>query len=172
MSRYEAKCATLGNNKRGKLKNQLKSIEINCNQMKSIDFLAKEESQKEKEKEKKEKDQKKEEYKEKELKKEENPPTVPLLRACARSSDTSVDFCSKNGAMIWPTIEEVRAYCRIKPLPNTDPEAFVEYYEAQGWVNANGIAITNWRLCANNWERRELKRQANTNKRLMINDYD
>lgn len=59
---------------------------------------------------------------------------------------------------IRPTIEEIRNYCTENNLYRTDPEAFFDYYESNGWkVGKN--PMRDWKRALNNWERREAERK-------------
>lgn len=53
-----------------------------------------------------------------------------------------------------PTVEEVRAYCQERNN-GIDPERFVDFYEANGWVQGKGKPIRDWKACVRNWERRD-----------------
>lgn len=53
-----------------------------------------------------------------------------------------------------PTVEEVKAYCRERNN-NIDPEYFVDFYTARGWVLSNGKQIKDWRACVRTWEKRD-----------------
>ena len=56
-----------------------------------------------------------------------------------------------------PTVEEVRAYCQERGN-NVDPERFVAYYEANGWVQGNrGKPIKDWKAAVRYWEQNERK---------------
>lgn len=52
-----------------------------------------------------------------------------------------------------PSVDEVRSYCRERQN-NIDPEAFVDYYEANGWVQGRGKPIRDWKAAVRTWERR------------------
>lgn len=56
-----------------------------------------------------------------------------------------------------PTVEEVAAYCR-KRGNGIDPEAFVDYYQANGWIQGKGKPIKDWQACVRTWEKREKER--------------
>lgn len=56
-----------------------------------------------------------------------------------------------------PTVEEVAAYCR-KRRNGIDPEAFVDYYQANGWIQGKGKPIKDWQACVRTWEKREKER--------------
>lgn len=53
-----------------------------------------------------------------------------------------------------PTLEEVRTYFAEKGT-SIDPEAFYAHYEANGWVQAKGKPIRNWKACLTTWEKRQ-----------------
>ncbi|MCD8383881.1 MAG: helix-turn-helix domain-containing protein [Clostridiales bacterium] len=52
-----------------------------------------------------------------------------------------------------PTVEEVRAYCREQGYA-IDPEGFVDYYQARGWMLGN-TRMRDWRAALRSWARRE-----------------
>ena len=58
---------------------------------------------------------------------------------------------------IPPTVEEVAAYCK-KRGSGIDPEAFVDYYQANGWIQGKGKPIKDWQACVRTWEKREKER--------------
>ena len=53
-----------------------------------------------------------------------------------------------------PTLEEVREYCYEKQIA-IDPDLFWDYYNAGGWIAANGNPIKNWKSQIKVWEARE-----------------
>lgn len=54
-----------------------------------------------------------------------------------------------------PTLDEVREYIKEKNF-NVSPEAFIDYYESNGWkVGKN--SMKNWKSTINGWNRREVK---------------
>lgn len=59
----------------------------------------------------------------------------------------------KGARMVRPTADEVRAYCRER-RNTVDPDAFVAYYESNGWkVGKN--PMKDWKACVRTWESRE-----------------
>ena len=53
-----------------------------------------------------------------------------------------------------PSVDDVRQYC--KEIDSTiDPESFVDYYTANGWVQGKGKPIKNWKAAVRTWQRRE-----------------
>jgi hypothetical protein len=53
-----------------------------------------------------------------------------------------------------PTLTECQAHWQARSW-TSDPGAFHDHYEAIGWIRSGGVHITNWKACANAWERRE-----------------
>lgn len=51
-----------------------------------------------------------------------------------------------------PTVEEVRNYCQERNN-GIDPERFVAYYTANGWVQSKGKPIKDWKACVITWEK-------------------
>lgn len=61
-----------------------------------------------------------------------------------------------------PTVEEVAAYC--KERGNTvDPQHFVDYYSANGWVQGRGKPIKDWKAAVRTWERNNAQKGVNSN---------
>lgn len=52
-----------------------------------------------------------------------------------------------------PTVDEVRTYCQEHGY-QIDPECFVDYYTANGWM-AGKNKMKNWQSAVRNWNRRE-----------------
>ena len=55
-----------------------------------------------------------------------------------------------------PSVDEVRAYCEERNN-GIDAAAFVDFYTANGWKQARGKSIVDWRAAVRTWERREQK---------------
>ena len=74
---------------------------------------------------------------------------VVVERACARDTTktTSLDAYKK------PTVEEVAAYCRDHNY-GIDPAAFVDYYEANGWMCGRSH-MKDWKAAVRTWDRKE-----------------
>lgn len=53
-----------------------------------------------------------------------------------------------------PSMEEVKAYCEERGN-RIDPQVFIDYYTANGWVMGAGRPIKDWKACVRTWERRE-----------------
>lgn len=70
-----------------------------------------------------------------------------------------------------PSVDEVRAYCQERKN-RIDPEAFVDYYTANGWVQGKGKPIKDWKATVRTWESREKKkRQDDGPERLITSEY-
>lgn len=58
-----------------------------------------------------------------------------------------------------PTVEEIKAYCDERGSYWIDPEHFVDYYEARGWILSNGKKMVDWKATVRTWEKNEKERQ-------------
>lgn len=54
-------------------------------------------------------------------------------------------------AFVPPSVEDVQAYCQERKS-NIDPQRFVDYYEANGWVQGKGKPIKSWKAAVRTWE--------------------
>lgn len=52
---------------------------------------------------------------------------------------------------IKPTFQEVTDYCAERKN-SIDPQAFLDHYEANGWVQGRGKPIKSWKACVRTWE--------------------
>lgn len=57
-----------------------------------------------------------------------------------------------------PTLQEVKAYC-IERGNDVDPERFVDFYEAKGWMVGKN-KMKDWRAAVRNWERNGASKSA------------
>ncbi len=58
-----------------------------------------------------------------------------------------------------PTLTEVREYCSARNN-NVDPGKFLDFYQANGWVQGRGRKpIKDWKACVRTWEREEKKEE-------------
>ena len=55
-----------------------------------------------------------------------------------------------------PTVEEVRSYCNERGN-NVDPQTFVDFYEAKGWMVGSNH-MKDWRACVRTWEKNRVDR--------------
>lgn len=86
----------------------------------------------------------------------------PTTTTTATATATSTDCCYMPAAgkpprqpqrLIPPTVEEVRAYAAQRGDP-LDPEAFMDYYTANGWkVGRN--PMKDWKAAVRTWARKE-----------------
>lgn len=75
--------------------------------------------------------------------------------ACARVSHGDGVSIKK---FIPPEVQEVRAYC-MERGNDVDPERFVDFYEAKGWMVGKN-KMKDWRAAVRNWERNEASKSA------------
>lgn len=55
-----------------------------------------------------------------------------------------------------PTVEDVQEYC-LQSGYRIDAQHFIDYYEANGWVQGKGKPIKDWRACVRTWASRDKK---------------
>ena len=83
------------------------------------------------------------------------PPPNPIQSNPIQSeSNPNTNKRSRGSRFIPPTVEEVRAYCQERGN-NVDPQHFVDYYEARGWVLSNGKKMIDFRAAVRTWERND-----------------
>lgn len=70
----------------------------------------------------------------------DNPPALPQVP-------------KKSKRFVKPTVDEVRAYC-LERQNDIDPEYFIDYYEARGWV-VGKTPMKDWKATVRTWEKRE-----------------
>ena len=58
-----------------------------------------------------------------------------------------------------PTFEEVKAYCEERKN-GIDPQHFIDYYQARGWVLSNGKKMVDFKAAIRTWEQRNKKPEA------------
>jgi len=58
---------------------------------------------------------------------------------------------NNNSRFVAPTVEEVREYCRERNN-SIDADEFVNFYQANGWVQGKGKPIKDWKACVRTWE--------------------
>lgn len=82
-------------------------------------------------------------------------PTIPMESTKQNKSEPIEANRKANRnktVFVPPTIEEVAAYCRERGN-GIDPEAFVSYYQRQGWVLNNGRPMRDWKSAVITWEK-------------------
>jgi hypothetical protein len=60
-----------------------------------------------------------------------------------------------------PSIAEVAAYC-FSRKNSVDPTTFMAHYTANGWVQASGQKIKNWKAAVVTWEKNHVNRKTST----------
>lgn len=70
------------------------------------------------------------------------------------SQTKTIDEKPKHKVFVPPTVEEVAAYVKAKGYDFIDPEYFVAFYEANGWVQGKARKpIKNWKACCATWKK-------------------
>lgn len=57
-----------------------------------------------------------------------------------------------------PTLEEVKQYCEDRGN-NINAEVFIDFYEANGWVQGKNKPLKDWKAAIRTWENNKRKRQ-------------
>ena len=60
----------------------------------------------------------------------------------------------KRARFTAPSVDEVRAYCQERKN-SIDPQRFVDFYTANGWVQGKGKPIKDWKAAVRLWESKE-----------------
>ena len=59
----------------------------------------------------------------------------------------------KGGKKKAPTLDEVAAYCSQRKN-GIDPQAFIDFYQARGWMYGRGKPVVDWKAAVRTWENR------------------
>jgi hypothetical protein len=59
---------------------------------------------------------------------------------------------------IPPTVEQIKAYCDERGVYLIDPEQFIDYYEARGWMLNKNRKMVDWKAAVRTWEKNERDR--------------
>lgn len=68
------------------------------------------------------------------------------------------DVYNAHARFVRPSFEDVEAYCRSRSN-GIDPQAFIDYYTANGW-KVGGNPMKDWRAAVRNWEQRRKQNPA------------
>ena len=55
-----------------------------------------------------------------------------------------------------PSLNDVKAYCTER-RSTVNPERFMDYYEANGWIQGKGKPIRDWKAAVRTWEKNGIK---------------
>lgn len=84
------------------------------------------------------------------LEKQKNP-TTATTTTTATTKSVSAYKPYTPARFVKPTVEEVRGYCNERKN-GIDPQRFIDYYEANGWVQSRGTPIKDWKAALRTWE--------------------
>lgn len=91
----------------------------------------------------------------------ENKSKVNTKKLSNESKESSADkprnVAAKRGAFVAPSLEEVREFVKDNGLTQVDPEAFCDYYTANGWM-VGKVDMKDWRAAARRWNRNPIMR--------------
>ena len=79
-------------------------------------------------------------------------------------SDNNINHSSNKNIVtlkrfVPPTADQIREYCDERGSYWIDPEKFIDYYEARGWILTNGKKMVDWKAAVRTWEKNEKTRQ-------------
>lgn len=77
----------------------------------------------------------------------------------------------KRKCFVPPSVDDVRAYCTERGN-HVDPQRFVDFYTANGWMQGHGKKIKDWRAAVRTWEGREAQRTPAAKPMPTAEDYD
>jgi len=92
-----------------------------------------------------------------------SPPTPPVITPVSPSpvlTSPPKEKPPKGGkkkAPMPPSLEDVAAYC-LERKNGIDPEAFLDFYAANGWTQGRGKPIVDWRAAMRTWEKNREKK--------------
>lgn len=85
----------------------------------------------------------------------QNGEPIPDNNSIYNAVKNSDNNSSKRTRFTPPTVDEVREYCN-EINATISPDAFVDYYAAQGWIyGKSGKQMKDWKAAVRNWQRRE-----------------
>ena len=87
----------------------------------------------------------------------EQPTTQPTSN---QQSTTPKESKNKRKVFIAPTVDQVREYC-VTRNNNVDPQRFVDYYEARGWMIGKN-KMRSWQAAVRTWEGNTKSEKTNT----------
>ena len=98
----------------------------------------------------------------------ENKSKVNTKKLSNESKESSADkprnVAAKRGAFVAPSLEEVREFVKDNGLTQVDPEAFCDYYTANGWM-VGKVDMKDWRAAARRWNRNPIMRDTQTRRK-------
>lgn len=74
-----------------------------------------------------------------------------------------------NKQFVPPSVEEVGEYCRERKN-NIDPQAFVDFYAAKGWMIGKN-KMKDWKACVRTWEKNRSEKSSKNNSNVGFNDF-
>lgn len=94
---------------------------------------------------------------------EENEPIQPdtLKKSKIKKSNVKKgNNLQSRVVFVPPTVDEVKAYCDERGSYWIDPQYFVDYYEARGWMLTKNRKMVDWKAAVRTWEKNERERDA------------
>ena len=82
-----------------------------------------------------------------------------ISESISESSSNHLRVVKPLKRFIPPTVDEVQAYCDQRSSWLIDPQAFIDYYEARGWMLNKNRKMVDWKAAVRTWEHNERERQ-------------
>lgn len=77
--------------------------------------------------------------------------------------ESNIKHSSKNivplKRFVPPTVDEIKKYCDERGSYLINPQAFIDYYEARGWMLNKNRKMVDWKAAVRTWENNEKERQ-------------
>ena len=78
------------------------------------------------------------------------------------NDNNNINSSSKNivplKRFVPPTVQEIQAYCDERGVYYIDPQHFIDYYEARGWMLQKNRKMVDWKAAVRTWEKNERER--------------
>ena len=90
------------------------------------------------------------------------PPNSPFKEtpASVRGKKNEAEAVKSRG-FVKPSLDEVRNYCKEANLSNTNPDAFFDHFESNGWKVSGKTPMRDWKASIRNWNRNSFSKASN-----------
>lgn len=76
-----------------------------------------------------------------------------------KESKEPISLLATKKRFVPPTAEEIQAYCDERGVYLIDPQQFIDYYQARGWMLTKSRTMIDWKAAVRTWEKNERDRQ-------------
>ena len=85
--------------------------------------------------------------------------------------NNNINIIIKEKKFKKPTLEEIQQYCEERNN-NINPELFMDFYEANGWVQGKNKPIRDWKAAIRTWERKSDKKETRYEREMRLLQLD